>query len=147
MRLSIFPFAAPLLFLTLTACPPSGELASTPPPQELLNDSTWRIVSIDGAPIASERPAEMRFDGASLSGSAGCNRFSGAYKVVADKLTTTQPIASTMMACFGAVGEQEQALLALLSDTVTLRVDEQGRLMMNGRSHQAVLEPQPAGTL
>jgi len=46
-----------------------------------LAGTNWTFVSIGGTPVVADRPTALQFDGDRLSGSAGCNRFSGTYSV------------------------------------------------------------------
>jgi heat shock protein HslJ len=57
-----------------------------------------------------------------LSGSAGCNTYSAAYKTEGDKISIG-PAATTRKACELAVMDQEQQYLAALSTAATYRID------------------------
>src|SRR3546814_13311795 len=57
----------------------SSDVCSSVSPEELAG-TNWRFVSVGGVPVAQDRPTSLAFDGAKLSGSAGCNRFSGGYE-------------------------------------------------------------------
>ncbi len=83
----------------------------------------WSIVSVDGTD-AVENPT-IRFDeGGAISGSTGCNRFSGMATAQDGTLVFTEALAMTRMACpETALNAQEQRLLALMSGTVTLQPD------------------------
>src|SRR3546814_6298845 len=48
-------------------------------PEELAG-TNWRLVSVGGVPVAQDRPTSLAFDGAQLSGRAGCKCFSGGYQ-------------------------------------------------------------------
>ena len=82
------------------------------PPQNLAGTS-WRVLSVNGLPVESAG-AELRFDGRTVSGSTGCNRFSAAY-VVDGIAVSFGPASSTRMACDPRVMGQERALLDLLA--------------------------------
>ena len=96
------------------------------PPSELAGTS-WTFVSIGGAPVAGDRPTSLQFDGERLSGSAGCNRFSGSYKVEGRTLTAG-PLMATKMACPGAGMMQESAFFDLMRGPVTLSFPSDGTL-------------------
>src|SRR3546814_4683202 len=63
------------------------------PPTELAG-TNWTFVSIGGVPVAADRPTTLVFEADRLSGSAGCNRFSGGYSV-ADRTLTAEPLMAT----------------------------------------------------
>ena len=107
------------------------------PPAELAGTS-WTFVSIGGVDVAPDRPTALKFDGNRLSGSAGCNRFSGAYKHVGRTLTAG-PLMATEMACPGAGMTQEGAFLALMRGPVSLTFPTDGTLILTGSGGQTAV--------
>src|SRR3546814_19647355 len=87
------------------------------PPRSTRTDTlfpyTTLFRSIGGVPVAADRPTSLVFEADRLSGSAGCNRFSGGYSV-ADRTLTAEPLMATKMACPGAGMTQESAFFALM---------------------------------
>ncbi|MEQ1726137.1 MAG: META domain-containing protein [Sphingopyxis sp.] len=114
-------------------------------PPTHLDGTNWRILSIDGAAMAAGRgPAELRFAGNRISGGVGCNRLSGNFTSDGVRLTVTQ-IVSTRMACESALAAQEARLIALLGQSLAMRIDGHGRLILIGGTNaspdaQIVLE-------
>lgn len=100
-------------------------------PPDTLAGSNWTFVSIGGTPVAADRPTSLQFDGARLSGSAGCNRFSGSYSA-ADGTLTAGPLMATEMACPGAGMTQEQAFFKLMAAPVSLTFADDGTLILTG---------------
>lgn len=100
------------------------------PPTELTG-TNWTFVSIGGAPVAADRPTSLLFDGGRLSGSAGCNRFGGAYSLDHDSLTAG-PLMMTMMACPGPGMAQEAAFVDLMKAPVRLTFTADGTLILTG---------------
>lgn len=98
------------------------------PPTELAGTS-WTFVSIGGAAVAADRPTALTFDGTRLSGSAGCNRFSGDY-THAGRVLTAGPLMATEMACPGM--ELEAAFFALMRGPVGLSFPTDGTLVLTG---------------
>lgn len=80
-----------------------------------LEGTSWTVVSIAGAPALPEARPTLTFaaDG-SVSGSTGCNQYSGAYRRDGASLSFGG-IASTLMGCNGDRGLQETAFLAALN--------------------------------
>lgn len=98
-------------------------------PPDTLAGSSWTFVSIGGVAVAADRPTALQFDGDRLSGSAGCNRFSGRY-TTADGTLTAGPLMATEMACPGM--ELEQAFFKLMASPVSLTFADDGTLILTG---------------
>ena len=120
---------APLLLLALLAgCSSNApgdsmatdQEAEVPPIQSEtpamvdLAGTSWRLEDLAGAGVLDRVPSTLEFgpDG-QISGSGGCNRFSGSYQRHGDTLSLG-PLAATRMACPEAVMHQEMAFLAVL---------------------------------
>lgn len=78
-----------------------------------LAGTSWRLLSINGLPVQGS-DAELRFDGAMVSGSAGCNQVSAGY-VQDDRAISFGPARTTRMMCDAQIMGQERALLDLLA--------------------------------
>ncbi|SBV31203.1 conserved exported protein of unknown function [uncultured Sphingopyxis sp.] len=104
------------------------------PPTELAG-TNWTFVSIGGVPVAADRPTALAFEAERLSGSAGCNRFSGGYSL-ADRTLTAGPLMATKMACPGAGMTQESAFFALMRGPVSLTFPTDGTLILTGSDGQ-----------
>ena len=94
-------------------------------PPETLAGTSWRIDNINGLPVQGP-DAQIRFDGQTVSGSAGCNRFNASYTV--DGMAVSfGPAATTRMACDAATMGQERALLDLIAAAEAQPVGERTR--------------------
>lgn len=76
-------------------------------------------------PVGSE-PLTLEFSEGRVSGFAGCNSFFGSYTQVEDKLHIG-PLGSTLMACYGDIGHQENAVLEAIERVTQVKID--GALM------------------
>ncbi len=94
-----------------------------------LAGTNWSFVSIGGVAVTADRPTALQFDGNRLSGSAGCNRFSGTYSVDGATLKAG-PLMATEMACPGM--EPEQAFFKLMASPVSLTFADDGTLILTG---------------
>ncbi|MGZ5214393.1 MAG: META domain-containing protein [Actinomycetota bacterium] len=89
--------------------------------------TTWTLTSIaSGDAVSSvlsgtEVTVASAADG-TLSGSAGCNRFSGTYTVAGDRLSFLL-LATTKMACAGDVMTQERAFLAAMGQVASYAIE------------------------
>lgn len=80
-----------------------------------LAGTSWILSSLEGELPLEDTIVTLQFglDGA-VSGSDGCNRFSGSYTQDGTTLTIAQPLASTMMACPDPIMAQAAAYQAAL---------------------------------
>ena len=103
--------------LILAACGSSGASGGT------LTGPVWALTALNGQPLASGTGITATFtaDGA-VSGSAGCNRYTGKYSTSGANITIDPAIASTMMACEQPVMDQETAYLKMLPQAKTYAV-------------------------
>jgi heat shock protein HslJ len=85
----------------------------------------WTLAKLAGAPPKSPKPAFVDFapDGKKVSGSLGCNRFTGAFTHDSQNLSFG-PLASMRMACIGDAGATERALSKTLGETKRLQIFE-----------------------
>ena len=89
--------------------------------------TTWTLTTIaSGDAVSSvlngtEVTAAFTED-ATVSGSAGCNRYSGSYTWTGDQLSFS-PLATTKMACADDVMAQESAFLASMEQVASLAIE------------------------
>ena len=107
-------------------------------PPESLDDTSWKILSIDDIPVSqSGKAAELRFADGKVSGSAGCNGLSGSYVADAANLTFGA-IAATRMMCPEPQMGQETKLLAIMKGKASTRYTVDGNLIITGENGSRV---------
>ena len=121
--LTMFIFS--ICCLLSAACAAPGSNAGMQAPAAPLADTYWKLVEVDGKPVAfrdEKRQAHLVFtaDGGKVAGSGGCNRLTGAYTVNQGKIAFG-PIAMTHMACMEGM-EIEAAFLKALGATETYTI-------------------------
>ena len=90
-----------------------------------LDRTSWRLESLNGQPPLEGTQITLEFDGETLSGSSGCNSYSGGFTATATELLFT-PLGGTEMACAEPIMAQEAAFFVALGSEVTyLRSDTQ----------------------
>jgi heat shock protein HslJ len=101
--------------LGLAAC--GGETASQ------LDGTSWEFFAHssleDG--IVDQLPgteATIAFEGSSVSGSDGCNNFTGTYDLSSGNMIEIGPLASTRIGCEPAVMEQANLILSILDGSI-----------------------------
>jgi heat shock protein HslJ len=98
----------------------------------------WQISLIDGRPAAAR--ATIRFEGDRVSGTTGCNRFSGSYRFERGRLVLG-PLAMTRMACPGPRMEQEQRLTRLFALPLNQVPGDHGRVVLESGEASVSLDP------
>ncbi len=103
-----------------------------------LSDSHWLVVRMNGAEVQSAKVPELDFDrDGRVSGTSGCNRFTGSYTERGSRLEFG-PLATTRMACPDALGQQEIDFFKAVSnvtafgvrDGYTVLLDADGAVVM-----------------
>ncbi|HQV93116.1 MAG TPA: META domain-containing protein [Anaerolineales bacterium] len=101
----------------LAACAPAASASLT---------GEWGLVSYGSAssPTSADPSIDtsILFDAEKISGNVGCNQFNGGYSLEEDRVVFG-PLVSTKMACIGAAGEQESAVLSLFAGATTFSLD------------------------
>jgi heat shock protein HslJ len=126
-----FPLVILLLAaVSLTACRPAN--AS-------LSGTQWTLLSLNGQPLLSDTSITAEFSEDQVSGSSGCNQYSGMYEATGSDLSIHQ-VAATMMYCMEPDGvmDQEGAFFDALASVVGYRMTAD-RLEMLDASGAAVL--------
>jgi uncharacterized lipoprotein YbaY len=122
--------AAVAVVATFTACapaPPSQPQAAVEP-EAVAETSTeavdlagteWVAATVDGDPVAANVSPTMSFDAdGRVTGSAGCNRYFGAYAIDGGSITFGH-LAATQMMCPPEQMQLEQRYLATLAGVAT----------------------------
>jgi len=107
----------------LTICAGVIILAACSSPGSSLTGKVWALTELKGAPLPAGVGISAQFtsDG-KVSGSAGCNRYSGTYTLSGNSITFSSPMATTMMMCDESVMAQESAYLSALGEAKTYTV-------------------------
>lgn len=102
---------------------PSATPSATAAAGSALVGPTWLLDALAGQAPASGTSVTATFaaDG-TLSGSGGCNRFTGRYTATGTTIRVEDALASTMMACDEPVMAQETAFFAALTSARTFAV-------------------------
>ena len=105
----------------------------------LLRGTDWELVSLQGSTPIEGKRITLRFDEASIEGSAGCNTYGGSYTASEDRLQLSG-VYATEMACMQPKGimDQEKAYLDALSAAARFRVDG-GRLEVSDEAGAQLL--------
>lgn len=120
----VLPFA-----VLLPACgddEPSGP--------EALEGESWiltQFVAEDGSTEIVDVGVDAEFDGESITGTSGCNRYNAPYEAGGDEISFG-PIAGTQMACPEPQMGVETRYLQLLESVATFEVEGRAMSMADG---------------
>jgi heat shock protein HslJ len=117
-----------LLFLACAGIACTQHSGRVKSPDEPLEGTYWKLVLLGNEPVAAaEKQREAHFvlhpSDKRVSGSGGCNRLAGSYKLEGDGLTFGK-LAATMMACPQGM-ETERNFLAALQKVSRARIAQQ----------------------
>jgi heat shock protein HslJ len=84
----------------LTACGAAGGLD--------LDGTSWELTLLDGEALVPETRITLRFEGAQVNGSAGCNSYGGGFTLGQDGSLQIGPVAITEMYCMSPEGVMDQ---------------------------------------
>lgn len=118
MRTILAVLAITMTLLT-AACVPAAQAGPT------LDGTSWLLATLDGQPHLAGVPVTLNFDAGRVSGTDGCNRYSGSYTGSGGRLSVGKDIISTKMACPGPVMQQAQVFVAALTGAAAYRGDGQ----------------------
>jgi heat shock protein HslJ len=111
MKKSMFSIAVVFVLVVLAGCAPSSS-----PSGGTLTGQVWALTDLAGKAPLQDTGITIQFgtDG-TVSGSSGCNQYSGTYTASGSSLTINTPLASTMMMCAEPVMVQETAYQTALA--------------------------------
>ena len=124
-----------VLLLVVTGCASSG----SQPPGIRIEGVEWRAVSIAGMPPSPRQVPVLRVLGSTISGSGGCNHFSGGVRIEDGRLLI-DGLAMTAMACLDDVAnERERQFIEILGSRPLIGTRD-GRLVLTGNAGEIVME-------
>lgn len=112
-----------LVLVVLAGC-------SAPANTPQLDGTSWVVTAIAGRPTLGTHPPTLAFAETTVSGTTGCNSFTGAYTRNGDGVAFS-PIALTQMACAGAAMTQETAFTAALTKVTQIRSEGSALLLID----------------
>ena len=122
-----------MVALALTGCDGLGAARRDP-----LANSSWTLVAYRKSRPIPGTTITATFAQGQIRGSAGCNSYACSYTLNEGNLSVGE-IEVTEMGCLEPAGilDQEQAYLALLAQTQTYHIDDQGRLILSA-GHESI---------
>lgn len=104
----------------------------------------WVVEDVTGRGVPDSAELTMVFapDGR-VSGSSGCNRYSGYYTLAGERLAIG-PVAMTRMACVPAVMDIERRFGDALEQAARVTLDKTGALMLSDADGKLLVVARPA---
>ena len=119
------------LLTLLSAC------SAVPASNDSLDGTSWELYAISKHFPIEGSNITIAFEDGQVSGSSGCNRYSGEYKVSGKKIEFGM-LASTLMACVDtAMMEQETVFMQMLGDAQRFEIVD-GQLQIYWSDHEAL---------
>lgn len=107
-------------------------------PRAPVIEGNWEIQAIEGRPVRGTRDATISFSDNRISGNSGCNSFGGSYRFERGYLIAG-PLISTKMACPGPAMAQEQAIMGLLGQRLSVSTNRDGKLVLSASGLRTLL--------
>lgn len=129
--------AAVLAFAALVSgCAALGQF---PPSNALIGE--WAVEDVDNAGVTDRANLTVAFDETSrISGSAGCNRYTGAYSYDAGTgAITITPLGVTRMLCAPALMNQERRLITSLQGATSVETTIDGATVLKSATGRVLL--------
>lgn len=114
VRLCLVVLVAALLAACSAMSPPDKSAA--------LDGTNWVLATLPGRTLIADSFVTLRFEDGRVSGTDGCNRYSGAYTASDLQLQFDGSMATTMMACSEPVMEQANAFMTALAKVRSYRI-------------------------
>jgi heat shock protein HslJ len=131
---------AALAIMLLAA--PAAPCADAQPP---LDGTAWVLDRLGDAAAPEVPTVTLRFEGGRLSGSDGCNRYTGGYAARDGSFSVAPGLASTKMACPPDATATARAWGEVLASALAYRIaDDRLELLGPGGKRLAVLSAQSA---
>lgn len=112
-------------------------------PIDVLTGSEWELSKINGntaavADYGRELPYVIFSKDSKISGSGGCNQFSGSYNLNEENGVNISQIISTKMACNG---DGERVFFTALDNVNMAKIDKHQLVLLNGPKEVATFVP------
>ncbi|MCJ8190919.1 YbaY family lipoprotein [Sphingomicrobium aestuariivivum] len=87
---------------------------------------TWEVYAINGTAITSENKPSITWNDGQVSGSTGCNQFTGSFQQYGDRVQIGDNVAMTQRACVPPYDAMEQQFIGTFNDLAGFRFNGEG---------------------
>lgn len=99
---------------------------------------TWEVHSINGTPVSAPNKPTITWDEGKVSGSSGCNQFSGSFQQQGNSLELSE-IAMTQRACIAPYDAIEQQFTSALNNLTGFSLVSDGTVAFVGTNGQTMM--------
>jgi len=96
-----------------------------------LNGTGWLLETLNHQMVMPDTKVTLNFERNTLNGTDGCNRYNVSYTADGEKITVSENIAATRMACEEPIMEQASAYIAALTQATTYRVTDRQLMLLD----------------
>lgn len=89
-----------------------------PPKRDILDGTIWKVVSLNNTPLVKSTTLSIRFHNWNVSGSSGCNTFTGRYKITEENISITDIEMNTTNCLFPGTMDEERTFIKYLQEVV-----------------------------
>jgi heat shock protein HslJ len=131
----------------------TGRDAGIPATADDLQDQSWELKSLstdggaDLTAVSKTDPATASFSATEISGTTGCNQYSGSYDLEDGGAISFGTMATTKKACSDDLNDQEQAFLSGLSNAAHAVIADDETLQFLDDSDVVIMVFQPGVSL
>ena len=80
-----------------------------------LSNHEWRAIDVNGFPVVAGSAPTIRMADGRISGTTGCNTYTGAYETASRERIRISGVATTRKACEAPLMDQERRFTAILN--------------------------------
>lgn len=92
---------------------------------------TWELTELEGSALVDGTSIDMTLTSDTVSGSGGCNQYTGSVVVGDGEITFGPDIAGTLMACPEPVSAQEQKYFDVLSRVTAYEMGSDSLMLLD----------------
>ena len=96
-----------------------------PPKRDILDGTIWKVVSLNNTPLVKSTTLSIRFHNRNVSGSSGCNTFTGRYKVDEESISIDKIELNATNCLFPGTMDEERAFIKYLQEDANFNFSEQ----------------------
>jgi len=131
-KITTFVIALALFAMLVSACG-----TTTPFKSDALDGTSWELVAISKHPPIEESQISILFEGGQASGSSGCNRYGGGYKIKGDKVVFDAMVMTEMACADSDLMDQESEYMDHLGNAQRFEIRD-GQLLIYWSDHEAL---------
>ncbi len=111
-----------------------------------VTDRMWQAADVNGAPIIGSVIPTLQLNAGRVSGSTGCNDYSGSVRMLPDQRIAIEGISRTERGCEPAIMQQENTYVSILENAQGYSLYRDGSLSLIAADGRAIRYRAGSGT-